>query len=150
MARFGHLDILMELVELCHEVADDIKQQLAYYRASVYKHETAAQIRERVAHLQTVARLINDDQILECFADYQAVQANGNVAPIPGECTFSARIGCLVNAVETQLRSVAERASKKHGHTNPTELAKNVQQHRRELLGLCRHGSRQWSFFQTI
>ena len=150
MARFGHLDILMELVELCHEVADDIKQQLGYYRASVYKNETATIIRDKIVQLQNIAKLINDDHVIDCFLDFQAVQANGNVALIPGECSFSSRIGQLIANVEANLRTVAERASQKHGQTNPSELAKNVQQHRRELLGLCRHGSRQWDFFQTF
>lgn len=150
MARFGHVDIISELVELCQETMGDIKQQLSYYRASVYKHETATQINQRIQLLMTVSTLINDDPLNECFHDFQAIEINGNSRAIPGECSFSSRVGHLMSSLEVQLKDIVDRVSRQHGNINPMELAKNVQKHRRELLGLCRHGSRQWSFFQTF
>lgn len=150
MARFGHVDIISELVELCLETMGEIRQQLSYYRASVYKQETGSLIDERIQLLTTVAALINDDLVNECFRDFKAIEIDGNSNLPSGECSFSSRVCRLITSLDAQLSNVVDRASLQHGQINPMELAKNVQNHRRELLGLCRQGSRQWSFFQTI
>ena len=150
MARFAHLDIVSELVELCQETLGDIRQQLCYYRASVYKNETASQINQQIALLETVAQLLADDLFSECFSDFQAIEVNGNSRTVQGECSFSTRVSHLLVSLDSQLVEVADRASRQQGQINPMELAKNVQNHRKELLGLCRQGSRQWSFFEAI
>ena len=51
MSRLRHLDILVELIELCHERMSEVRQQLIYYRASVYKQETSTQIAGKVEQL---------------------------------------------------------------------------------------------------
>lgn len=150
MSRFGHTDILLELVDLCREIAGEIEQQLTYYRASVYKNETATIVKKKVEHLRLVTQLIGHDMLTEVFSDHDAVAAAGALHYVPGECSFSARTTCLTQSMMQQLDCLAQAATNTHANGAPTALAHNVQKHRSQLLSLCRHGSRQWSFFQTV
>ena len=145
MSRWGSTDIVIELVELCREISSGIKQQLPYYRASVYKHETAAQINTKIDHLRTVVALLGDENLLDHFLDYTATVANGNTVIAPGECFFSSRVSVLIQTLENNLDTVISRAKEP-----PPALSRNVKSQRRELMAMCRHGSRQWDFFKTL
>lgn len=149
MSRFGHADILLELVDLCREISGEIDHQLNYYRASVYKQETATVIKKKIEHLRLVSNLIGDDHLSEIFHDHDAVVAAGALNYIPGECSFSARTTGLLKNMLDHLDALTRLHGNSHTRV-PTPLAKKVQQHRSQLLSLCRHGSRQWSFFQTV
>lgn len=141
------MDIVVELVELSREIMADIKHQLNYYRASVYKHETADQIRDLIDHLRTIAALMGSELLIEPFRDYDATVANGNMKIIPGECVFSARVTSLLGSVDEQLDPfVAQVASSADG----SDLKGSVQKNRHKLLKMCRQGTRQWSFFRTL
>ncbi len=150
MSRFGHADILLELVDLCREISGEIEHQLGYYRASVYKQETSGIIKKKIEHLRLVANLIGCDHLAEIFHDHDAVIAAGALHYVPGECSFSARTTGLLKSMNDQLESLTKQHGAAHDNAAPTALARKVQQHRNQLLSLCRHGSRQWSFFQTV
>jgi len=149
MPRIAALDILIELSELCHDITGDIQQQLNYYRASVYKNETAGTIKNRVEQLRLVSMLINDDGLLEAFRDHDALVDAGPNACIPGECSLSTRTLKLTHTLDLQLRHLQKQAEHRNTLSN-LPLTQNVHKHRQALLSLCRHGSRQWSFFQAL
>ena len=48
MSRYDRRDIMMELIELSRDLKTEIMQQLNYYRASVYKNETAAVVERKI------------------------------------------------------------------------------------------------------
>ena len=85
MPRLQLRDILSELIELYREVIQDVRLQLNYYRVSVYKHETAAIIKDKIAQLHFITKLVAIDSLLESFEDYQATLSNGNCYTVPGE-----------------------------------------------------------------
>ncbi|MGE0174269.1 MAG: hypothetical protein AB7T49_15840 [Oligoflexales bacterium] len=149
MSRTSQVDILVELIELSREVMADIIHQLNYYRASVYKAETAQAIKDRISNLRLIVSLIDNDFLIEPFHDYDATVSNGNIKAVPGECIFSGRVTSLVNSLAEHLeRYAAPEQSKKS--LNNKSFANEVHKHRRQILSLCRHGSRQWSFFSSI
>lgn len=151
MSRLRQQDIAVELIELSEEVMDEIRQQLIYYRASVYKDETAQNVKTRVEQLRLMAAIVADEAIQDAIRDYDAMAMNGAMQVAPGECSFSTRVTKLLSTVSQlfdQLRrDVAHRDSRA---TGVSALAKSVQTHRKELLAMCRHGSRQWAFFQSV
>ena len=149
-SRFAHNDIVVELVELCEETMLDISQQLNYYRASVYKAETAETIRDRIESLKLIVALLGDDMALEPIRDYEASELHRVMAPIPGECSFTYRVNTLLSQLNIHLGETTSRLTATNSPAILRLLASNVIQHRSQILSLCRHGSRQWAFFQTL
>jgi hypothetical protein len=149
MSRYDHRDIMMELIELSRDIKTEIMQQLNYYRASVYKHETAAIVEDRIEQLQLVAELIGDDELQDAFRDYDAMKRNGLMFATPGECLLSLRTMNLLQAADRIFADLINR----HPASSPQDtlqFSRHIQKHRRQLLSLCRQGSRQWSFFSTL
>jgi hypothetical protein len=149
MSRYDRRDIVMELIELSRDVKAEIMQQLNYYRASVYKSETAAVVEGKIEQLQLVAELIGDDELSDAFRDYEAMKIGGlEIAP-PGECLLSLRTMNLMTATDRIFADFINR----HPADTPQDalqFSRNIQEHRRQLLSLCRQGSRQWVFFSTL
>ncbi len=148
MSRLRHADILVELKELALDMIADIRQQLSYYRVSVYKDETSDKILNKIEQLRIVANLFGNDDMVEPMRDYDAMADAGVMNYIPGECSFSQRVSCLTTSLTKQLDVINPRSSVENLPNR--EIARTIQKHRRQLLAFCRHGSRQWSFFQSL
>ncbi|SMF21688.1 hypothetical protein [Pseudobacteriovorax antillogorgiicola] len=146
MARFDNFDIAQELVELCRDIQSDIFQQLNYYRASVYKSETAAIIDHKLSQLKLVVELLGCEETLDHFLDFEASRGNGNIALAPGECLLTWRITDLFKSLEHAYISLSD---SKASFRNP-DFAFNIQKNRRKLAALCPQGSRKRSFFETL
>src|SRR5690606_31519382 len=128
----------------------EIRQQLNYYRASVYKDETSRHISYRVEKLRMITNVMRAEPLLEAFRDHDAEKASGQLAYIPGECSFSSRTTRLLSAVEEASEDLIYQANCRNVQSVPKSLARNVQKHRLELLKICRQGTRQWAFFQSL
>jgi hypothetical protein len=151
MSRLRHTDIIVELIDLCQERMTEIRQQLVYYRASVYKGETAAQIGETLTQLRLVATLLGDEMLVEAFGDYDAMAKAGVLSVAPGECSFSMRVTTLLFALEGPLVRLARQGTPRAPAVEgDTQLAQAVRERRHELLALCRQGTRQWAFFESV
>ncbi|HYX33057.1 MAG TPA: hypothetical protein VE954_08065 [Oligoflexus sp.] len=149
MSRYDRRDIMMELIELSRDIKTEIMQQLNYYRASVYKSETALLVENRIQELQLVADLIGDDELQDVFRDYEALKRNGLLLATPGECLLSLRTMNLLQATDRIFADLISR----HAASSPQDtlqFSRHIQKHRRQLLSLCRQGSRQWTFFSTL
>lgn len=151
MSRFRHTDVIVELTELCHERMDEIRQQLSYYRASVYKDEAAGHIDGIIGQLRLIAGILADDQLKETFKDFDAVARRGIENYIPGECSFSRRVTMLLASMDEHLRRIhLAHFSNQSDKNFAMEFAKNLRKHRTDLLAICRQGTRHWAFFQAI
>ena len=128
MLHCRHQDILLELMELTHHRIDAVRCQLVYYRASVYKDETAQVIHAKVAELRVLVQLFGNDAIIEAFTDYDAMATQGDAKQQPWECSLTTRM------LTTDLEALAE----------------TVRSQRAALLALCTPNSRQWTFFQSV
>ena len=150
MSRLRHTDIIMEMVDLCHDIIAEIRHQLTYYRASVYKDETAGHINDRVARLRMITTLIDDDLLKEPIRDFDAVAEGGIAYYVPGECTFSTRVTNLLTSFEDSLKTLPTKLAVKEIGDEGASFKRSVQDRRQELLAVCQHGSRQWSFFRAL
>lgn len=146
MSRISHADILVELVDFCQEVCSNIKQQLNYYNASVYKHETANNIKKKIDHLQRIMTQMNDDLLMEPFKDYEATILNGNVATVPGECLFSTRVYTLVNNIEKIMDELSQTINNQGQLAHKTNISNNIQKNKRHIQALCRRQTLPWGF----
>lgn len=149
MPRFDRGDILIELIELCREIKSEIHQQLTYYRVSVYKTETAELIEAKVRQLETLARVLGNEQLIDAFHDYEEMKKNGYKTIVPGECFLSHRLANLFQSIELMFEVMIldlRTANLDDRH----QLTKTVLRNRQEVLSICRHGSRQWQFFNGM
>ncbi len=155
MSRFRHTDILVELIELSHERMNEIRTQLSYYRASVYKGETAAQIEERIEDLRFIGSLFGDDNLSDVFKDFDAVKLASIGASgmdyVPGDCSFSRRVTMLLATLDRDLTRLHRATFVKDGEKELAQaFTEGVKKARRQILAICRAGSRQWSFFSAL
>lgn len=151
MSRFRHTDVIVELIELCHDRMDEIRQQMSYYRASVYKDEAAGAVDGIIVQVRLIAGILNDELLKESFKDFDAVAKRGIQNYIPGECSFSQRVSMLLASMDDHLRRIHFANFSTHGDkVFALEFAKNLRKHRSELLRICRQGTRHWTFFQAI
>lgn len=148
MPHFRQTDILIELVELCREQMTQVRQQLTYYRASVYKTEMAATINGDIGQLQLVGKLLADDALLESFSDYEAMAKDQQF--VPGECSFSRRVSLLLGSIDSHLARLGRELPSRPLAGDEDAFAEAVRSRRGELLALCRFGSRQWAFFEAL
>jgi hypothetical protein len=150
MNRLNQLDVVIELGELCRDLVSEIRYQLNYYRASVYKSETAKHISYRVEKLRLVAKLMMDDTLLDAFQDHDAERELGPQACVSGECSFSSRTTRLLATIEKHAEILIDQANHRQLKYVSKDFGRNLLWYRRELLALCKQGSRQWAFFQGI
>lgn len=151
MSRFRHMDVLVEMIELSLERLSEIRQRLVYYRASVYKDETVGTINGTIDGLRILGTLLGDDQLVEAFKDYDAMSKAGAMAVVPGECSFSVRVACLMLALDRSLSRMHNDAlNRSVALAADTAFEGTIMKHRNQLVALCRAGSRQWTFFQSL
>ena len=150
MSQYRATDILFELIELSHERIDEVRCQVAYYRASAYKRETAAIIDAKLAHLERVSGLFGDEMLCESFADFAAVHESSGQNCAPGECLYTQRIGMLLHAIDAHLARLYRALVTHTWSADVGELVDAVRTHRQDLLALCSEGSRHWTFFKSI
>ena len=151
MGRLNQSDIMVELVDLASELIAEIRQRLLYYRASVYKDETARQIRTTVERLRVIADLFGSDGLAEAFRDHDEMLARGVVAYNPGECSFSKRTLHLLAQLESAFGELNRGLKSGFGSQ---QIAPDFQNRflafKGEIASMCRFGSSSWSFFQSF
>jgi|GEM_PF-1649754 len=149
MSRYDSHDIMLELIELSQDLKAEILLQLNYYRASVYKHETAAAVEKKIEEFQLAAVLIANVELLDAFLDYESMKRNGPLLATPGECLLSLRTMNLLQATDLIFADMINRHPQTNTHDN-VEFSRHIQQHGPQLLALCRQGSQQWAFFNRL
>ena len=133
MTRVNYLDVLNEMVELSTEIIREIRHQLFYYNASVYKNDLAYNIKRKVENLRLVIHLSGQDELREFFFDHDAMVENGYFQAAPGECAFAARTNILITGLDAALKEFdAALKSKFRNRIDTTELSKQLRRHRRD------------------
>jgi hypothetical protein len=151
MSRLRLTDILCELVELSQDRVQEVRQQLVYYRASVYKAETLTQIMSKIDQMRLLSELLCDDALSEAFKDFDAMGHEGVLAVSHGECSFSTRVTRLLADAGLGLDRLRNQiVARGAAATDDQAFTEALRKHRTELLALCRQGSRQWAFFQSL
>ena len=136
MSCLRHVDISIEMLELGQELLAEIRQQLVYYRASVYNDETANQINAKVAEITLLADLLGDESMREALTDYEVLRQEVTT-PIPGECHFSKRVSLLLGTLDQAIRATQGRLQPPPNPEQDQQLADSVRKHRHKLLDNC-------------
>lgn len=151
MDNLKEWDILIEIYDLSREMIADIRNQLNYYRASVYKDETASNIENRIASLHKIVDIVPFKLLLEPFADYYAEKNNNNEF-IPGECKLSARVLRLITNLEEVIVKLSEEkiTGKNLKTADEMEFSRRIYENKNQIISACRPGSRRWSLFHKL
>ena len=87
----------------------DLRAQLSYYRASVYKQEAQQSIEQALQRMRSFWLERQESAISEILEDDRSLQSNDpggrpRLTGYPGECALSTRISRLLGALEAHLR----------------------------------------------
>ena len=104
MKTYRSIETVYELIDLASEIILNTKQQLAYYKVSVYKNEEASKINDNIEDLKQIVDVIQDDRMQEAFLDYQAMGQHYEINPT-GESCFYVRTLKLVNTMSEILEN---------------------------------------------
>ncbi len=147
MKTYRSIETVYELIDLASEIILNIKQQLAYYKVSVYKNEEASKINDNVEELRQIVDVIQDDRMQEAFMDYEATAEHYEINP-SGESCFYVRTLKLVSVMDEILRNYNISCMKDETEELNMSQALNYQNKRKSLLSRYRRPPR--SFFQDI
>lgn len=152
MKHSKDLDLMVELIELCQNIVSELRQELAYFRASVYKNEAATRIRERMDSLRLMCEMLGSDSLLEGFRDYDAELKNAHKNIYPGECSFSARVTRLITTLEPELNQILKNSANNAQirEQAPSLFRERLNHNKNRILANCQPGSRSWHFFQLV
>ncbi len=149
MGRLQASDTIFELIEVCNEITGEIRQQLVYFKASVYKDEIAKVIEEKILSLRILSRLIVGKNLNDLFYDYDAKLSQSLVSS-PGECQLSVRVLCLLGNVENELKRANKRFLEKGWDYSNEEFIEYFSSYRQQILNCCIPGSHCWNLVQTL
>ncbi len=150
MNRFSYNDILAELAEASLDHISEVRQQLNYYNASVYKLEIVQILNQKIENLRTVAILIGDDSLMEPLRDYDAIACVSGNCAAREDHSIPARYSRLVNSLEKNLRVFIDQIDELNLPFSEVAFRQNVRKYRRRLLAICRRGSRPWAILQSF
>ncbi|MBI2602235.1 MAG: hypothetical protein HYW48_04190 [Deltaproteobacteria bacterium] len=105
MKSLTKTSVISELLVTSQEMMLELTQQLAYFRASVYKNELATTLREKIETLRVTVHALEDSSLRECFLDYDAEVKEAVPGP-PGECSFSSRIARLLANLSATMKTL--------------------------------------------
>ena len=127
---------ILEVIEAALDLLDEINQELCYYRASVYKTESAIIINAKIKKLESVCLFIKNDELIDYFSDFRATIPSGNSTISPGECTFSLRVGKLMTSLRESINdmrsvcSMTQNRKDEYPHLSEKRLTNKTQLHR--------------------
>lgn len=155
MTYLRQLDILVELIDLCHEIIGGLRHQLGFYRASVYKIENHTEIKAQVDDLSVLLRILGDPDLTAFLAAFQrallAKPVDGGSLPPPGESPFSFELGLFLCGIDQALKDFYQQITFKcDRNSDNTEIRDLIRINRKTLLTLCKKDSKQYQFFQSL
>lgn len=137
-------DVVSEVLDLCRDLISQLRGQLEYYRASVYKDEMLAQIDKRISELGFLLELLPFEESQEVWADYVAVCRHAAQFSSPGFCSYTQRVTQFLDQVEKAITAIYQ-----HGmETEWDEQA--LKKNKNRLASLCLYGSQKWQFFYNL
>ncbi len=107
-------NIAQEFLEVITDFVADLKQQLSYYRASVYKAEAVHLIEGRINDIYPIMQLVNVEEFLDTLADYQALKdaaMRGDFSGMvlsPGDCSVSFRVSKLISQLDLLIKQTQQ------------------------------------------
>lgn len=147
MKAYRSMEMVYELIDLAGDIVLSTKQQLAYYKVSVYKNEEAEKIKESIADLQGIVDVIQNEDMKEAFLDYEATAKNHLISP-SGESCFYVRTLKLITTISDILNSYSLELKGSSDQDLNLSSALSFQQKKKSLLN--RYRRRSGSFIQDI
>ena len=147
MKAYRSMEMVYELIDLASDIVLNTKQQLAYYKVSVYKNEEAEKIKESITDLQGIIDVIQNEDMKEAFLDYEATAQSHLISP-SGESCFYVRTLKLINTISDILNSYSLKLKGSSDQDLNLSSALSFQQKKKSLLS--RYRRRSGSFIQDI
>lgn len=150
MNYLRQLDMLVEMLDLCQQLISELRHQLSYFKASVYKHEAQESLNSKIQILGILVGIIGDEVAKELWDDFCSDDLSANCSP-PGECSFSLKLGILLGGLDDALKGFYHQINLKASALESQEkIVESIRINKGKILTVCRSGSKQYSIFQEI
>lgn len=150
MSNLQYIDAHLELTDLARELLIEIRGELRYYRASVYKDESSIKINDKLNEVHFLLTILNDEMSLEAYYDYEATKERAHLDYIPGECPFSARVTNFVTNLDLALDEIQGRLAKSSNEPESQHIITGLRKHKKQILKMCQKTRKQWPIIQKI
>ena len=147
MKTYRSIETVYELIDLASEIILNTKQQLAYYKVSVYKNEEASKINDTVEDLRQIVEAIQDDRMQEAFRDYDAMREHYEMNQ-SGDSCFYIRTLKLITTMADILKNYS--VSYLGEDLEELNMSQALGYQKRKSSLLARYKRRPRSFFQDI
>jgi hypothetical protein len=150
MNYLRQLDMLVEMLDLCQQLIAELRHQLSYFKASVYKHEAQENIDSKIQILGILIGIIGDEVSKDLWEDFCSSKLNSNCSP-PGECSFSLKVGILLGGLDEALNCFYNQITLKATEfESPEKIAESIRVNKSKILTVCNKNSKQYSIFLGI
>ncbi len=152
MTKDRYMDVVSELVEACVEYTFDIKQQLRFYGASVYKHEIVYVVNRKITNIRTILEFLKDKKTLDCVKRYSANQIVDGNQKISSSASgsFELKVEALVKEIIYGLDEFVEEVNSNPRFFAGRDFRRELRYQRKKLSSACRRGSRTRQMIQSI
>jgi hypothetical protein len=149
MSGYKTADILWELAEFANELLHESRQILNYHRASVYKDESSIALQKNSSQIRVIFNILGDDMLQEIFSDIDVFTLAEVQKGPPGESLLTLRLGHLIREGLPAIEMFQKRIIKDRRSLDQNRIDALIER-RRELLSVCKQGSRSWELLKSI
>lgn len=146
MKNDNRIEFVHELIDLAAEQLDQLRKEIHFYRASIYKNEMSQKINERVAGLNLIFSLLSEEKSKEHFENYQDEIQFGRQSP--SEDYFSSATLRLASCCQNDLELIKNKTLRKDFESQ--DFTRKVRSARKSLARLCSDDSSSKSFFSNL
>jgi len=148
--RFSYRDLLIELIDSCFGYIREIRSQLNFYQASVYKEEISRNIKKKTGNLRVLCCEFNSQQLEDFFDEFDVLASLGGNAKTHVSASLPERTVRLLQQIEPELKEIKHSLSAARSRRDSPNTVRNLKRKKRILMSACRRGSRPWSLLNLL
>jgi hypothetical protein len=148
--RFSYRDLLIELIDSCFDYVREVRSQLNFYKASVYKEEIARNIKKKTGSLRVLCCEFNSSDLEDFFDEFDSLAKLGGNAKSVVSSSLPERTVRLLQQVEPQLKEIKHGLTTARTNKDAPHVVRNLRRKKRILMSACRRGSRPWSLLNLL
>ena len=151
MNDLRQLDILVEILELCQHLIAELRHQLLYFKASVYKNEAQALLDEKLGVLGILIEILGDENSSDLWTAFSSKEPLFSAHTPPGECSFSIKLALLLGGLDEALQKFYSQINlKAEALASPEKITESLRLNKRKILTLCSEQDRKYAIIEGI
>ncbi len=148
--RFSYRDLQVELIDSSFDYIREIRSQLNFYKASVYKDEISRNIKRKTGNLRVLCGEFNCETLNEFFDEFDSLALLVGNAKSHVSASLPERTTRLLSQLEPRLKEIKHGLAVATSRKDSSNMVRNLRRKKRILMSACRRGSRPWSLLNLL